>query len=154
MTFVDTNVFMYAVGRPHPLRDSARRFFAESQRNQTPLCTSAEVVQELVHAYLPVGRLQTLDAAMSLIVRSRIEVWPLAYEDVTLARQLHEQYPTLGARDLCHLASCRRRGVRACYQDLRSSPPHGRRDATNGERVKPVTDSIEGRFVKRCSGGA
>ena len=52
------------------------------------------------------------DAAMSLIVRSGVEVWPLEYEDVTLARQLHEQFPGLGARDLCHLASCRRRRVR------------------------------------------
>ena len=26
MTFVDTNVFMYAVGRPHPLQDAARTF--------------------------------------------------------------------------------------------------------------------------------
>lgn len=111
MIFVDTNVFMYAVGRPHELRDAARSFFAQCNRNRTPLCTSAEVLQELVHAYLPVARLATLDAAMSLVVRSRIEVWPLEEEDVTLARQLHEQYPTLGARDLCYLASCRRRGV-------------------------------------------
>ncbi len=109
--FVDTNVFMYAVGRPHPLRDPAREFFVECNRSRTPLCTSAEVLQELVHAYLPVARPRTLDAAMSLIARSRVEVWPLEYEDVTLARQLHEQFPALGARDLCHLASCRRRGV-------------------------------------------
>ena len=111
MIFVDTNVFMYAVGRPHPLRDPAREFFVESNRTRTPMFTSAEVLQEMVHAYLPVGRLETLDAAMSLVVRSRVEVWPLEDEDVTLARQLHEQQPTLGARDLCHLASCRRRGV-------------------------------------------
>ncbi len=111
MIFVDTNVFMYAVGRPHPLKGTAREFFIESNRNRAPLCTSAEVLQELVHAYLPVARWQTLDAAMALVARSRVEVWPLEYEDVTLARQLHEQYPTLGARDLCHLASCRRRGV-------------------------------------------
>ena len=112
MIFVDTNVFMYAVGRPHPLRGPAREFFVESTQNHTPLCTSAEVLQELAHAYLPVGRLRTLDAAMSLIVRSRVDVWPLEAEDVTLARQLHERHPALGARDLCHLASCRRRGVR------------------------------------------
>ena len=111
MIFVDTNVFMYAVGRPHPLRDPAREFFAECAQSRTPLCTSAEVLQELAHAYLPVARAQTLDAALSLIARSRVEVWPLEQEDVTLARQLHEQHPTLGARDLCHLASCRRRGV-------------------------------------------
>ncbi len=112
MIFVDTNVFMYAVGRPHPLRGPAREFFVESTQNRTPLCTSAEVLQELAHAYLPVGRLRTLEAAMSLIVRSRVDVWPLEAEDVTLARQLHERHPALGARDLCHLASCRRRGVR------------------------------------------
>ncbi len=111
MIFIDTNVFMYAVGRPHPHQTTAREFFVESNRKRTPLFTSAEVLQEMVHAYLPVGRLGTLDAAMTLIVRSRVEVWPLEEEDVTLARQLHEQYPTLGARDLCHLASCRRRGV-------------------------------------------
>ena len=112
MIFVDTNVFMYAVGRPHPLRDPAREFFAGCIRSRTPLCTSAEVLQELAHAYLPVGRGQTLDAALALIDRSRVEVWPLEQADVTLARQLHGKYPALGARDLCHLASCRRRGVR------------------------------------------
>ena len=112
MIFVDTNVFMYAVGRPHPLRSTAREFFAGCIRARTPLCTSAEVLQELTHAYLPVGRKQTLDAALALIAGSRVEVWPLEQEDVTLARQLHEQHPALGARDLCHLASCRRRGVR------------------------------------------
>lgn len=111
MIFVDTNVFMYAVGRPHPLRDTARGFFTDCTRNHTPLCTSAEVLQELLHAYLPVARLQTLDAALSLIARFRVDVWPLEKADVILARQLCEQHPTLDARDLCHLASCRRRGV-------------------------------------------
>ena len=30
---------------------------------------------------------------------------------IVLTRQITEQYPGLEARDLCHLASCRRRGV-------------------------------------------
>ena len=82
MIFVDTNVFMYAVGRQHPLRYTAREFFAECIRNETPLCTSAEVMQELAHAYLPVARLRTLDRALALISRARVEVWPLEQEDV------------------------------------------------------------------------
>ena len=40
-----------------------------------------------------------------------VQVWPLEEGDVTLARQLHERHPELAARDLCHLASCRRRRV-------------------------------------------
>ena len=56
MIFVDTNVAMYAVGRPHPLQRQAHAFFDECQRNGTPLFTSAEVLQELAHAYLRVNR--------------------------------------------------------------------------------------------------
>ncbi|MYB50491.1 MAG: type II toxin-antitoxin system VapC family toxin [Dehalococcoidia bacterium] len=112
MIFVDTNVFMYAVGRPHALQTYAQDFFIEANRSGTPLCTSAEVMQELAHVYLPTGRLQTFDATLGLIASAGVEVWPLEEADVALARQLHEQHPTLQARDLCHVASCRRRGVR------------------------------------------
>ena len=112
MIFVDTNVLMYAVGRPHVLQASAQDFFIEANRNGTPLCTSAEVMQELAHVYLPTGRLQTFDATLELLASASVEVWPLEEADVALARQLHEQHPALQARDLCHLASCRRRGVR------------------------------------------
>ena len=111
MIFVDTNLFMYAVGRSHPLREPAQEFFVEANRNGTPLCTSAVVLHEMAHAYLPAARIGTLDSAMALIGRFQVEVWPLEEEDVTLARQLHEQYSGLSPRDLCHLASCRRRGV-------------------------------------------
>ena len=76
------------------------------------MCTSAEVMQELAHVYLPTGRLHTFDATLELMASAAVEVWPLEEEDVALARHIHEQYPTLQARDLCHLASCRRRGVR------------------------------------------
>ena len=112
MIFVDSNVFMYVVGRPHPLQGDAREFFVDADRSNTPLCTSAEVLQELAHVYLTTERLATLDAALELIAGAAVEVWPLEEEDVALARRLHDQHPTLQARDLCHLASCRRRGVR------------------------------------------
>ena len=112
MIFVDTNVFIYAVGRPHALQTPAQRFFVEANRSGASLCTSAEVMQELAHVYLPTGRLQTFDATLELMASAAVEVWPLEEADVALARQLHEQYPSLQARDLCHLASCRRRGVR------------------------------------------
>ena len=112
MIFVDTNVFMYAVGRPHSLQAPAQRFFVEANRSGAPLCTSVEVMQELAHVYFSTGRLGFFDAAMALILSAGVEVWPLEEADVALARRLHERYPTLQARDLCHLASCQRRGVK------------------------------------------
>ncbi len=111
MIFVDTNVFIYAVGSEHPLRDRARLFFADAGARATRLCTSAEVLQEMVHIYLLEGRVQALDRALSLVERFAVTVWPLEAADVALARSLHGQHPSLTARDLCHLTSCRRRGV-------------------------------------------
>ena len=98
MIFVDTNVLMYAVGAPHPLQGAAREFLDESTRLHTPLCTSAEVLQELSHAYLSAGRVPALEAAMTLVARAGVEVWPLDEADVTLAQQLHVQHPGLSAR--------------------------------------------------------
>jgi len=109
--FVDTNVVMYAVGRAHPLKSEARAFFEAALRDRTPLATSAEVLQELLHAYLPVGRLETLDAALELVESLVATVWAVEPGDVLMARSLVGRYPELGARDLLHLACCRRHGV-------------------------------------------
>ena len=113
MIFVDTNVIMYAVGREHPLRKPAQKFFedASSGKAQQRLVTSAEVLQELLHAYLPVQRLQTLDAALQLVHGLIAEVWPVEAADVALARELVDAHPSLDARDLLHVASCKRRDV-------------------------------------------
>ena len=54
MIFVDSNVFIYAVGRAHPLKKEAQGFFLEAKREETRLVTSAEVLQELLHVYIPV----------------------------------------------------------------------------------------------------
>lgn len=71
MIFVDTNVFMYAVGRNHPLKEQARAVFERAvDEPGKPLVTSAEVLQELLHAYLPVGRMAALHDALELVIRA------------------------------------------------------------------------------------
>ncbi len=75
--FVDTNVLMYAVGREHPLREEAREFFVSALESGEVLVSSAEVLQELLHAYLPVGREGTLDAALVLAQGRLAQLWPV-----------------------------------------------------------------------------
>lgn len=105
MIFVDTNVLMYAVGRAHPLREEARRLLREHRGAESRLATSAEVLQELLHAYLPVNRMDTLDAALRL-ANGLTTIWPVDAEDVLSARASCERHPSLSARDLLHLAVC------------------------------------------------
>ena len=111
MIFVDTNVIMYAVGAEHPLKGKARGFFEEALANGTPLATSAEVLQELLHAYLAVERMEALDAALALVQGRIPTVWSVESDDVLLARTLAGSHAALSARDLVHLACCTRREV-------------------------------------------
>jgi uncharacterized protein len=106
--FVDTNIAMYAVGRPHPHRDEVRARLVALPAGS--LATSAEVLQELLHAYLPAGRLDDLDAALRLLGDLAV-VWPTTDEDVRTARLYADRHPALGARDLLHLAVCASRQV-------------------------------------------
>ena len=106
MNFVDTNLVMYAVGRPHPLQGAARDALRNAYANRTPLYTSAEVLQELAHAYLSVGRKSDFDAAIALLSNLEVTIWDLTGDDVLLAAELYAAHPNLSARDLCHLAVC------------------------------------------------
>ena len=109
-SFVDTNVFIYAVGRPHALREPAQALLRERLEQHVTMATSAEVLQELMHVYLPVGRDDALDAALRLAFDLTV-VWPIESSDVLAARDLSVSQPGLGARDLLHLAVCRRYGA-------------------------------------------
>ncbi|MEX2466937.1 MAG: type II toxin-antitoxin system VapC family toxin [Gemmatimonadota bacterium] len=111
MTFVDTNVIMYAVGGPHPLRDKARGLLFAAVERGGGLVTSAEVLQQLLHAYLAVGRGATLDAALTLVAGCVDDVWSVEPADVHLARALDGEHAGLSARDLVHIACCHRRDV-------------------------------------------
>ncbi len=111
MIFVDTNIFVYAVGRPHPLRDPARRILLDAMHGSEALVTSCEVLLELMHIYLPVERLEALDKAWILATSRVVDIWSIEPDDLALARSSIVRHPELSARDLLHLACCRRRGV-------------------------------------------
>ena len=113
MIFVDTNVIMYAVGRSHPLQSEARAFFEHSLGDPAKrLCSSTEVMQELLHAYIPVKRFATLEAAFKLAENCIQDIWPIEMQDGQLAKNLLNLHPEMGARDLLHLACCRRHNIK------------------------------------------
>jgi len=112
MIYVDTNVFIYAVGRAHPLRSEAQDFFISSRASGKKLVTSAEVLQELLHVYLPVGRVETLDAALELAIGGTDEIFPVETDFVMHARRLVGRHPALSARDLLHLSVCQLKKIK------------------------------------------
>ncbi|MBI2601960.1 MAG: type II toxin-antitoxin system VapC family toxin [Deltaproteobacteria bacterium] len=107
MIFVDSNVIIYAVGRKHQLQHEARDFFLKAADKGANLVTSAEVLQELIHVYLPVNRVETMEAAFELVIGNIQKVLPVSEESVLIAKSLSYDNPGLEARDLIHAAICK-----------------------------------------------
>lgn len=62
--YVDTSVFLLAVGEPHPEREPCRRFLELAEQSGRPLHTSVETVQEFVFHRMRRGpRTEALGAA-------------------------------------------------------------------------------------------
>jgi predicted nucleic acid-binding protein len=84
----------------------AQNFFLDSSNKGKRLVTSAEVLQELLHVYLPVERMETLDAALELATKGIDQIIPIDTATVLHARNLVDNFPGLTARDLLHLSGC------------------------------------------------
>jgi predicted nucleic acid-binding protein len=54
--FIDSNIPMYVHGREHPLKAPCIQTLRRIANEALPCVTSVEVVQEIVHRYIHVGR--------------------------------------------------------------------------------------------------
>ncbi|MGH8884210.1 MAG: type II toxin-antitoxin system VapC family toxin [Egibacteraceae bacterium] len=111
--FVDTNVPIYAAGRPHPLKNPCREVLGLISEYPERFVTSAEVLQELLHRYLalrmwPQGRALLYDFVELMEER----VAPVFVEDVRRAAVLADGHAeATSARDLLHVAVMKRLGA-------------------------------------------
>lgn len=108
--YVDSNVFLYAIGTDHPHREPCRtlvRAFAEGQLTGE---TSVEAIQEIVH-----HRRRRGDAAATERGRRAAEVCaavhPFDREVMLASLELIDRYPALPTRDAVHAATALAVGV-------------------------------------------
>jgi uncharacterized protein len=104
MVFVDSNVPMYVAGRDHPLRAAARRFLEHAREGDIEICTSTEVLQEILYRYAALRRLDLAGAVYDLFVQVCPVVFPVTLADTDLARTLLIGTAGLSARDVVHAA--------------------------------------------------
>lgn len=104
MVFVDSNVPMYVAGRDHPLREPAQRFLARGRAGEVDICTSTEVLQEILYRYCALKRRDLAGAVYDLFVQMCPVVLPVTLADTDRARRLVTEVPRLSARDALHAA--------------------------------------------------
>lgn len=113
MIFLDANVLLYLVGNEEQYRRQARGLLESARQTGETLCTSAGVLEEVCHALWRQGAGDLVHPVLSLVSALEMEVWSLEEWDVRDAVSLWGRFPGLDAMDLCHLASCQRRGATA-----------------------------------------
>ena len=111
MKLLDTNIFIYAMGRPHPYKEPCLRIVATLEESLHGYLTNAEVLQEILHVFL--RRRKSEDGARRVrqIMDSVEEVIPIGKDEIYIASRLLIQYPELDARDAVHAAVVQLHGL-------------------------------------------
>ena len=110
-TFVDSNIPMYLVGADHPHKIDAQRLLERLALDDERLVSNAEVLQEILHRYVAIGRKDAIAPAIAALLAVVDEVLPVTEADALLARDLVLASRNLGARDAIHAAVMRRNGI-------------------------------------------
>ncbi len=111
MIFVDSNIPMYLIGAPHPLKDAARAAVERCVNRGERMVTSAEVMQEILHRFVAIKRPDAIQAALDVLAGVVDDVLPIEAADVTRARDVLLSRPRLSARDALHVAVMKRHGI-------------------------------------------
>lgn len=111
MILVDSNVPMYLIGTPHPLKGPAQRLLQDLTATGNRLVTDAEVLQEILHRYTKIGRREAIQPAFDSLLAVVDEVFPITKETTERAREIVLVHTHFSARDAIHLAVMQQQGI-------------------------------------------
>ncbi|MGO9646505.1 MAG: type II toxin-antitoxin system VapC family toxin [Terriglobales bacterium] len=111
MILIDSNIPMYLVGTPSPLKTDAQRLLERLVSERERLVTDAEVLQEILHRYVAINRRHDIQPAFDSLLSVVDEVLPVDRTVAERAKQIVLGYHRLSARDAVHLAVMEKHGI-------------------------------------------
>ena len=109
--FLDTNVFLYAIGAQHPLKAASQQVLSLVADGALDATSSTEVIQEILHV---LSRRGHRDTALQL-ARHAIDLLrpllPVTQADVSIACDLMARHAALPTRDAIHAATMLNNGI-------------------------------------------
>ncbi|MEW6187840.1 MAG: type II toxin-antitoxin system VapC family toxin [Thermodesulfobacteriota bacterium] len=118
--FIDTNIFIYAKGKDHPLKPGCIAWIKRIRDYDLTAVINTEIIQEILYRFqsikkLPDGILLSKEA----IEICRI-ILPVTQNDLTLALEILESNSRVQTRDAFHAATMINNGI----QEILSADPH------------------------------
>ena len=111
LIFLDSNIFLYAVGADHPLRGPCGRILQAVAEGGIEATTNSEVVQEILHVLRRKGR-----HADALLVARRVslifpDLLPVTQIDMVRTIDILSENASLPTRDALHAATMLGAGI-------------------------------------------
>jgi predicted nucleic acid-binding protein len=108
---VDSNIPMYLVGAPHPHKTDAQRLLEQLISDRQRLVTDVEVLQEILHRYVAIGRREAIQPAFDALLGVVDEVFPIDQQTAQRAKEIVLERREVSARDAVHTAVMQLRGI-------------------------------------------
>jgi predicted nucleic acid-binding protein len=102
---------MYLVGAAHPHKADAQRLLESAIAAGERLVTDVEVLQEILHRYVAIGRREAIQPALDAVLDVVDEVLAITRSDAERAKDIVLGKLNLSARDAVHAAVMERAGV-------------------------------------------
>ncbi len=99
MIFVDSNIPMYLIGAQHPHKADAQRLVERLISERQRLVTDAEVLQEILHRYVAIGRRDAIQPAFDALLGIADQVFPVDLPATERAKEIVMGHPSISARD-------------------------------------------------------
>ena len=112
MILIDSNVPMYLVGAAHPHKVDTQRVLERLIAARERLVTDAEVLQEILHRYVAIGRRDAIQPAFDVLLAVVDAVLPIDHASVERAKATVLGRHHLSARDALHVAVMEQHGIR------------------------------------------
>lgn len=112
--FLDTNIFMYAAGKPHEFKEPCISILSNVQSGKLSAAVDTEVFQEILYRY---HHIKVPDKGADLawsMIDIGLDVLPITIKEIEMSLYLYQEYKNKGVspRDIIHVASMMQNGIK------------------------------------------
>lgn len=102
MKLIDTNVFIYAVGRQHKYKESCVELVNKLERGEIEANIDTELHQEILYRFWQVKRPREGIAIVDRLLVGFPTPFPITFDVIGIAKDIFATVPELAPRDAIH----------------------------------------------------
>ena len=118
--FIDTNLLMYSIGGPHPLREPCKKFLEKIKSREILGVTNTEVLREILYRYFSIERRTLGEIAYQSMIEFCTDIFPVRVVDTDKALDILKRVNGITSRDAVHAATMIHNGIK----EIISTDPH------------------------------